>query len=229
MGDVPARDPAADHARRCVGRAARLRTVDRRLRDHELQLGSTITFPLFIWGAARVAIPPQIYVIATMIFLFTVAVMIITVGSSGAPRGWRPCGPTSRRPRRGAGPGLTSRRADRGLRARAKSPMCTRARASCTRRAGSSPRGVPMSWMSMWTGGFPSTWRSAHGSTVIDVDGHDTPTSALATRVRWRDTRPEPHAVAHSGGITTMLPTADGAWVGGELRVASGCRSGSSR
>jgi spermidine/putrescine transport system permease protein len=41
--------------------------------------GSTITFPLFIWGAARVAIPPQIYVIATMIFLVTVAAMIITV------------------------------------------------------------------------------------------------------------------------------------------------------
>jgi spermidine/putrescine transport system permease protein len=41
--------------------------------------GSTITFPLFIWGAARVAIPPQIYVIATMIFLFTVAMMAITV------------------------------------------------------------------------------------------------------------------------------------------------------
>ena len=38
--------------------------------------GSTITFPLFIWGAARVAIQPQIYVIATMIFLVTVAVMI---------------------------------------------------------------------------------------------------------------------------------------------------------
>jgi spermidine/putrescine transport system permease protein len=41
--------------------------------------GSTITFPLFIWGAARVAIPPQIYVIATMIFLFTVAMMLLTV------------------------------------------------------------------------------------------------------------------------------------------------------
>ncbi len=41
--------------------------------------GSTITFPLFIWGAARVAVPPQIYVIATMIFLFTVAMMLITV------------------------------------------------------------------------------------------------------------------------------------------------------
>src|SRR3954453_16508093 len=41
--------------------------------------GSTITFPLFIWGAARVAIQPQIYVIATMIFLVTVAAMIVTV------------------------------------------------------------------------------------------------------------------------------------------------------
>jgi spermidine/putrescine transport system permease protein len=41
--------------------------------------GSTITFPVFIWGAARVAIPPQIYVIASMIFLFTLAVMLFTV------------------------------------------------------------------------------------------------------------------------------------------------------
>jgi spermidine/putrescine transport system permease protein len=41
--------------------------------------GSTITFPLFIWGAARVAIPPQIYVIASMIFLFTLAMMLLTV------------------------------------------------------------------------------------------------------------------------------------------------------
>jgi spermidine/putrescine transport system permease protein len=41
--------------------------------------GSTITFPLFIWGAARVAIQPQIYVIATMIFLVTVFAMILTV------------------------------------------------------------------------------------------------------------------------------------------------------
>ena len=41
--------------------------------------GSTITFPLFIWGAARVAVPPQIYVIAPMLFLVTVLAMIITV------------------------------------------------------------------------------------------------------------------------------------------------------
>lgn len=41
--------------------------------------GSTVTFPLFIWGAARVAVPPQINVIASMIFLFTLAMMLLTV------------------------------------------------------------------------------------------------------------------------------------------------------
>ncbi|HYP49156.1 MAG TPA: ABC transporter permease [Thermoleophilaceae bacterium] len=41
--------------------------------------GSTQTFPLFIWGAARVAVPPQINVIATMIFLITLALMLATV------------------------------------------------------------------------------------------------------------------------------------------------------
>jgi spermidine/putrescine transport system permease protein len=41
--------------------------------------GSTITFPIFIWGAARVAIPPQIYVIASMIFIFTLVMMLLTV------------------------------------------------------------------------------------------------------------------------------------------------------
>jgi spermidine/putrescine transport system permease protein len=41
--------------------------------------GSVVTFPIFIWGAARVAVPPQIYVIASMIFLFTLAMMLLTV------------------------------------------------------------------------------------------------------------------------------------------------------
>jgi spermidine/putrescine transport system permease protein len=41
--------------------------------------GSTVTFPLFVWGAARVATPPQINVIATMIFLGTLTVMLLTV------------------------------------------------------------------------------------------------------------------------------------------------------
>jgi spermidine/putrescine transport system permease protein len=41
--------------------------------------GPTVTFPLFIWGAARVALPPQINVVAAMIFLFTLAAMLLTV------------------------------------------------------------------------------------------------------------------------------------------------------
>jgi spermidine/putrescine transport system permease protein len=41
--------------------------------------GSTVTFPLFVWGAARVATPPQINVIATMIFFGTLTIMLVTV------------------------------------------------------------------------------------------------------------------------------------------------------
>jgi spermidine/putrescine transport system permease protein len=41
--------------------------------------GSTVTFPLFVWGAARVAVPPQINIIATMIFFTTLALMVLTV------------------------------------------------------------------------------------------------------------------------------------------------------
>jgi spermidine/putrescine transport system permease protein len=41
--------------------------------------GSTVTFPLFVWGAARVATPPQINIIATMIFFATLALMLLTV------------------------------------------------------------------------------------------------------------------------------------------------------
>jgi spermidine/putrescine transport system permease protein len=41
--------------------------------------GSTVTYPLYIWGAARVAIPPQVNVLAAMIFLVTLAAMLLTV------------------------------------------------------------------------------------------------------------------------------------------------------
>ncbi len=41
--------------------------------------GSTVTYPLFIWGAARVSIPPEVNIVATMIFLFTVIIAILTV------------------------------------------------------------------------------------------------------------------------------------------------------
>jgi spermidine/putrescine transport system permease protein len=41
--------------------------------------GSTITFPLFVWGAARVATPPQINVIGTAIFVIAVTGMLANI------------------------------------------------------------------------------------------------------------------------------------------------------
>jgi len=41
--------------------------------------GSTTTFPLFVWGAARVATPPQINVIGTAIFLVAVTAMLANI------------------------------------------------------------------------------------------------------------------------------------------------------
>ena len=41
--------------------------------------GSTTTFPLFVWGAARVATPPQINVIGTAIFVIAVAGMLANI------------------------------------------------------------------------------------------------------------------------------------------------------
>ena len=38
-----------------------------------------MTFPLFVWGAARVSTPPQINVMASMIFFATVTIMLLTV------------------------------------------------------------------------------------------------------------------------------------------------------
>ena len=41
--------------------------------------GETVTFPLFVWGAARVATPPQINVIGTAIFAIAVTIMLVNV------------------------------------------------------------------------------------------------------------------------------------------------------
>ena len=38
--------------------------------------GSEITFPLFVWGAARVGAPPQVNVIGSVIFLVAVCIMV---------------------------------------------------------------------------------------------------------------------------------------------------------
>jgi spermidine/putrescine transport system permease protein len=44
-----------------------------------LNSGSVVTFPLFVWGAARVAIPPQINVIGSAIFFVAVLLMLANV------------------------------------------------------------------------------------------------------------------------------------------------------
>jgi len=41
--------------------------------------GPDVTFPLFVWGAARVAVPPQINVIGSAIFFIAIAVMLANV------------------------------------------------------------------------------------------------------------------------------------------------------
>jgi spermidine/putrescine transport system permease protein len=41
--------------------------------------GSTTTFPLFVWGAARVATPPQINVIGTAIFVIAITGMLANI------------------------------------------------------------------------------------------------------------------------------------------------------
>jgi spermidine/putrescine transport system permease protein len=41
--------------------------------------GATITFPLFIWGAARVGVPPQVNVMGTAIFVVAVSLMLANV------------------------------------------------------------------------------------------------------------------------------------------------------
>jgi spermidine/putrescine transport system permease protein len=41
--------------------------------------GAEQTFPLFVWGAARVGVPPQVNVIGTMIFVVAVALMLVNI------------------------------------------------------------------------------------------------------------------------------------------------------
>ena len=41
--------------------------------------GSSVTFPLFVWGAARIGAPPQVNVIGTAIFAIAVTLMLINV------------------------------------------------------------------------------------------------------------------------------------------------------
>lgn len=84
--------------------------------------------------------------------------------------------------------------------------------------------GVPMTWMAKWHGGFPLLLDGARGAAVVDIDGHEYAdfclgdTGAMAghspaptvAAIRWR--------IEEAGGLTTMLPSADAAAVGAELK-----------
>ena len=41
--------------------------------------GSEVTFPLFVWGAARVCAPPQVNVMGTLIFVVALGLMVLNV------------------------------------------------------------------------------------------------------------------------------------------------------
>ena len=88
--------------------------------------------------------------------------------------------------------------------------------------------GVPMSWMNKWVGGYPVFFSRAKGSTITDVDGNEYIDFSLGDTGAMAGHSPDATAAAvaertqGSGGITTMLPNADAAAVGRNLRERFG-------
>ena len=88
---------------------------------------------------------------------------------------------------------------------------------------GSLLAGVPMSWMSKWTGGHPVYAAGAEGATIRDVDGNSYvdlclgDTGAMAGHSPPAATAAVERRLGADGGATLMLPTEDAAWVGAEL------------
>src|SRR4051812_13898500 len=82
---------------------------------------------------------------------------------------------------------------------------------------------VPMTWMNMWSGGFPLYLDRAWGNRVLDVDGHEYvdfamgDTGAMAGHSPHATVDAVTRRIGDLGGITAMLPTADAEWVGAEL------------
>jgi glutamate-1-semialdehyde 2,1-aminomutase len=82
---------------------------------------------------------------------------------------------------------------------------------------------VPMTWMAMWSGGFPLYLDRADGNRVTDVDGREYvdfalgDTGAMAGHSPRETVEAVTTRIVDRGGITTMLPTADAEWVGAEL------------
>jgi glutamate-1-semialdehyde 2,1-aminomutase len=83
--------------------------------------------------------------------------------------------------------------------------------------------GVPMTWMNLAAGGFPLYLDHARGARVTDLDGHEYVDFALGDTGAMAGHSPPATVEAivrraqEQGGITTMMPTEDAAWVGAEL------------
>ena len=81
--------------------------------------------------------------------------------------------------------------------------------------------GVPMAWMTRWPGSFPIFFEAASGAHFTDVDGLDYIDFCLGdTGAMTGHGLPQVAEALHAQagrGITTMLPSTDAAWVGGEL------------
>jgi glutamate-1-semialdehyde 2,1-aminomutase len=83
--------------------------------------------------------------------------------------------------------------------------------------------GVPMTWMRMWSGGFPLYHATASGARLVDLDGHEFidfclgDTAAMAGHSPAAVRAAVSRRYAELGGATTMLPTQDAAWVAAEL------------
>jgi len=83
--------------------------------------------------------------------------------------------------------------------------------------------GVPMTWMRMWSGGFPLYYATASGARLTDIDGHEFidfclgDTGAMAGHSPAAVRAAVSRRYAELGGATTMLPTQDAAWVAAEL------------
>ena len=82
---------------------------------------------------------------------------------------------------------------------------------------------VPMTWMNMWSGGFPLYLDRARGNRVTDVDGLTYldlalgDTGAMAGHSPAATVAAVERRMGELGGVTTMLPTEDAQWVGAEL------------
>ena len=81
--------------------------------------------------------------------------------------------------------------------------------------------GVPMAWMTCWPGPHPVFVEHASGARLVDVDGHEYIDFCLGdTGAMTGHALPAVADALHRQaleGITTMLPSADAAWVAGEL------------